>query len=199
MTQIFEKISKPKCDFGATAAAQNKAMNWFLLCSERSETQLKTTIHCHLSWCSLPLTRPDGDEPSVKSIQEQLYYNKSYYSRQTENKWTSCEVTDKLSNEPLKRNCIRWFTEKPFPIWQPRVEAKQILVLPLGKVTEGSRLLAGREKIPVIPTHEVKVLQLFVCYTPTRRGVIKNNPRIYHSLGTGLSGSSDSRTSWCRQ
>ena len=27
----------------------------FLLCSERSETQLKTTIHCRLSWCSLPL------------------------------------------------------------------------------------------------------------------------------------------------
>ena len=100
MTRIFEKISKPKCDFEATAAAQNKAMNWFLLCSEHSETQLKTTIHCHLSWGSLPLTRPDGDEPSVKSIQEQLYQNKSYYSRQTENKWTSCEVTNKLSNEP---------------------------------------------------------------------------------------------------
>ena len=49
MTRIFEKNSKPKCDFGATAAAQNKAMNWFLLCSEHSETQLKTTIHCHLS------------------------------------------------------------------------------------------------------------------------------------------------------
>ena len=27
MTRIFEKISKPKCDFEATAAAQNKAMN----------------------------------------------------------------------------------------------------------------------------------------------------------------------------
>ena len=48
--------------------------------------------------------------------------------------------------------------------------------LTLGKVTEGLRQLAGREKIPVIPTHEVKVLQLFVCYTPTRRGVIKITP-----------------------
>ena len=29
MTDKFlRKISKPKCDFGAAAAAQNKAMNW---------------------------------------------------------------------------------------------------------------------------------------------------------------------------
>ena len=75
----------------------------------------------------------------------------------------------------------------------------KFLSYPWEKSQRDHGYLPAGEKIPVIPTHEVKVLQLFVCYTPTRRGVIKNNPRIYHSLGTGLSGSSDSRTSWCRQ
>ena len=32
-----------------------------------------------------------------------------------------------------------------------------------------------------------------------KEGGYKNNPRKLYSLGTGLSGSSDSRTSWCRQ
>ena len=184
--------------FWGSAAGQNKAMNWFLLCSECSETQRKTTIHCHLSWCRLPLTRPDYDEPSVKSIQEQLDYNTSYYFRQTENKWTSCEVTDKLSNEPW--TCITCVKEKPFPRWQPRVEAKQILVLPLGKsqMDDGKKGRQGKNSLLFQHTKS-KILRLFVCYTPIRRGVIKNNPRKVYSLGTGLSGSSDSRTSWCRQ
>ena len=150
-------------------------MNWFLLCSEHSETQLKTTIHCHLSWCSLPLTRPDGDGPSVKSIQEQLYYNKSYYSRQTENKWTSCEVTNKLSNEPWNGPVSHGLLRNHSPDDRQGLRQNKFLSYPW-KSHRGITALAGREKIPVIPTHEVKVLQLVVCYTPTRRGVIKITP-----------------------
>ena len=38
--QILEKISKPKCDFGAAAAAQNKTMN--LQIYLKTESLLKT-------------------------------------------------------------------------------------------------------------------------------------------------------------
>ena len=183
--------------FWRSAAAQKKSMNRFLLCSERSETQLRTTIHCQLSWCRLPLTRPDYDEPSVKSIQEKRDYNKSYYFRQTENKWTSCEVTDKLSNEPW--TCITCVKEKPFPRWQPRVEAKQILVLPLEKSQMDDGKKTGREKTPCYSnTRSQNTSALCLLYS-YKEGGYKNNPRKLYSLGTGLSGSSDSRTSWCRQ
>ena len=42
--------------------------------------------------------------------------------------------------------------------------------LTLGNVTEGTKAIAGRVKIPVIPTHEVPELRSLPAYTPRRRG-----------------------------
>ena len=182
---------------GDFALTDLKAISWFLLCSEHSETQLKTTIHCHLSWGSLPLTRPDGDEPSVKSIQEQLYQNKSYYSRQTENKWTSCEVTNKLSNEPWNGPVSHGLLRNHSPVDRQGLRQNTFLSYPW-KSHRGITANGRQGKNPCYSNTWSQSTSAFVCYTPTRRGVIKITPWNY-SLGTGLSGSSDSRTSWCRQ
>ena len=41
--------------------------------------------------------------------------------------------------------------------------------LTLGNVTEGTKAIAGRVKIPVIPTHEVPELRSLPAYTPIRK------------------------------
>ena len=43
-----------------------------------------------------------------------------------------------------------------------QLSQQDLSCLTLGNVTEGKRHLAGREKIPVIPTREVTEIQLFV-------------------------------------
>ena len=65
--------------FGSAAQLRKKSMNWFLLWSERSETKLKTTIHCRLRWRSLPLKRPEVNEPSVSTDTGELNYPPTHH------------------------------------------------------------------------------------------------------------------------
>ena len=109
------------------------------------------------------------------------------------NKWTY--YSNKQWNWPVSHG----FRRNHFPVdthvsvsWQAKVRQNKFLPYPWESHKWMTAKKPAGEKTPVIPTHEGKVLQLFVCSSIRRLGYKKSNITV-HLVTTGLA------KNWCRQ